>query len=138
MRRNEVSGKLRVLIADDHCDVRRAITSVLSAEFDVIGAAADGKALLREALALRPDVIVTDMAMPFFTGPEVMNELKAQGHDIPFVLISGAFAGIDELIRQGAMAIVSKLDITDELAHAVRSAALREVYTSRDARLRSL
>ena len=124
----------RVLVADDHRDTRHAIEGVLSAEFDVIGSVANGKDLLRDALALHPDVIVTDIAMPFLSGPQVMDELMSRGHDIPFVLVSVGFSGVDDFIDHGAMAMVTKLDMIPELAQAVRCAASRKIYVSRSAR----
>ena len=85
------------------------------------------------AVDLRPDVIVSDISMPFFTGPQVMNELRFQGHNIPFVLVSGVISEVQELVLQGAEAVVDKLDIT-ELPQAVRSAAARQIYISLAAR----
>ena len=131
-------GRLRVLVADDHSGMRQAMERVLSAEFDVIGSVADGNELLRKALALHPDVIVTDIRMPFLTGTEVMQELKSRGRDIPFVLISVAFSAVDDFIGHGATAIVRKFDMVSELTQAVRSAALRKIYVSRSARSANL
>ena len=67
--------KLRVLIADDNGDVRWARIRLLKAEFDVVGATADGRSLINAALTLQPDVIVSDISMPFLTGPEAMDVL---------------------------------------------------------------
>jgi CheY-like chemotaxis protein len=130
-RTNNAAAKLRVLLAEDHDGTRRAIGLLLSSEFDVIGTVADGESLLYAALALRPDVIVSDIAMPLFTGPQVMNKLMALGHDIPLVLVSADVSEAHQLIGHGAKAIVSKLDMVSELALAVRSAASREIYISR-------
>jgi CheY-like chemotaxis protein len=63
----DLGRRLRVLVADDHTAIRLAIQGQLSTEFDVIGSVANGKDLLRDALALHPDVIVTDIAMPFLS-----------------------------------------------------------------------
>jgi hypothetical protein len=57
-----------------------------------------------------------------------MDELKSRGHDIPSVLISGGFSGVEELIDHGATGIVRKVDMIPELARAVRSAASRQIY----------
>ena len=125
-------------MADDHAEMRLAIHRALSAEFEVVGSVTNGRDLLRDALALLPDVIVADVAMPFLTGPQVMDELKSEGHDVPFVLISGGFSGVDELIEHGATAIVRKIDMVSELTRAVHSAASRKTYVSRSARIGEL
>ena len=125
--------KLRVLIADDHEPVRSAIVQVLSNAFKIVGVAGDGEQLVDLALSLNPDVIVTDIFMPFLSGSEALKQLTAHGCDIPFVLISVNPFGADELIRQGASAFVDKCDIATELAPAVHSAALGHSYVSRTA-----
>jgi len=81
----------------------------------------DGKSLVEAALALAPDVIVSDVSMPQMNGLQSMRELRAKGHDIPFVLVSIDSRGSEEFIRQGAAAFVDKMDIQDELLFAVRS-----------------
>ena len=134
MKLNELGGRLRILVADDRTDIRQTIEHFLRAEFEVVGSVANGRDLLRDALALHPDVIVTDVSMPFLTGPQVMDELKARGHHIPFVLISAAFFGVDDFVRRGARALVSKLDLSCELAQAVRSAVSGQIYISSSAR----
>ena len=113
--------KLRVLIADDHEAMRRLLVTILSVQFTVVSAVPDGKSLVEAALALAPDVIVSDVSMPQMNGPQSMKELRAKGHDIPFVLISIDSHGSEEFIRQGAAAFVDKMDIQDELLFTVRS-----------------
>jgi DNA-binding NarL/FixJ family response regulator len=113
--------KLRVLVADDHEAMRGALVSVLRFEFSVVSIVADGKSLVDAALALSPDVIVSDVSMPVSSGPEAMKELSARGCRIPFVLVSLDPIGGEEFIRQGAAAFVSKTDIEHELAWVVRS-----------------
>lgn len=57
---------LRILIVDDHEVIRRSLRSLLSSrtEWEICGAAADGRAAIERAKALRPDVILMDVTMP--------------------------------------------------------------------------
>jgi DNA-binding NarL/FixJ family response regulator len=121
--------KLRVLIADDHEAMRRLLVSILSTQCTVVSAVADGKSLVEAALALAPDVIVSDVSMPQMNGPQSMKELKVKGYDIPFVLVSIDSQGSEEFIRQGAAAFVDKMDIQDELLFTVRSVSERNRQT---------
>ena len=57
--------KIRVLLADDHKIVLEGLKSLLEPEFDLLGTVEDGRALVKEAIRLRPDVIVADISMPF-------------------------------------------------------------------------
>jgi DNA-binding NarL/FixJ family response regulator len=126
--------KLRVLIAEDHEQMRRQLVRSLSLEFDVVGNLSNGGELVDLAISLNPDVIVSDVRMPVLSGPEAMKILRRTGYNIPFVLISISSCGAEEFIRQGAAAFVEKLDIGYELAHAVRLAASGIKYLSRGVR----
>ncbi len=125
--------KLRILVADDHGDVRWAIIRFLSEEFDVVGSAADGRSLVDAAITLVPDVIVSDVSMPLLNGPEAMDELRATGLDIPFVFVSADATRVEECIEAGGMGFVQKTDIGHELSRAEGAANRREVYFSRGA-----
>jgi len=123
-------NKLRVLIADDHEDARRVIFRLLSPKFEIVGSVANGRELIDAATAVHPDVIVTDICMPFVTGPEAMRSLKATGLHIPFVLISASSVDAEELIQEGATAFVDKIDMGYELVSAVRAASNGQPYFS--------
>jgi DNA-binding NarL/FixJ family response regulator len=69
-------GKPRILLADDHTLVAEALTRLLEAHFEVVGTAADGRALLEKAAQLQPDVILLDLSMPILNGFEAGERLK--------------------------------------------------------------
>ena len=127
-------NKLRVLIAEDHEQMRRRLVRFLCLEFDVVGSVSNGGELVDLATSLNPDVIVSDVQMPVLSGPEAMKILRRTGCNIPFVLTSIDSCGAEEFIRQGAVAFVEKLDIGYELAHAVWLAASGIKYLSRGVR----
>jgi AmiR/NasT family two-component response regulator len=53
----------RILIADDHTIFAEALRDYLGKTFSVVGVVADGRAMLQEALRLKPDVIVADVGI---------------------------------------------------------------------------
>ncbi len=55
-------GKPRVLLADDHTLVAEAFSRLLEPQFEVVGTASDGRALLEKAVQLKPDVILLDLS----------------------------------------------------------------------------
>jgi DNA-binding NarL/FixJ family response regulator len=60
-----VSAPVRVVVGEDDVLMREGIARLLGdAGFDVVAQAGDAEALLRKALAHRPDVVVTDVQMP--------------------------------------------------------------------------
>lgn len=64
----ELQSRARLLIADDHELVAEACKNLLEPEFEVVGIVNDGRAVLPSALELRPDVTVTDIAIPLLNG----------------------------------------------------------------------
>src|SRR4029450_10795861 len=67
----------RILLADDHLLIAQALQHLLQAEFDVVGTVADGRALLKAAGELAPDVVVVDIGMPLLNGLDAGEQLKA-------------------------------------------------------------
>src|SRR5947207_16003675 len=66
----------RVLLADDHRLLREAFAQILQPRYDVVGAVADGRALVAAARELHPDVVVLDIAMPLLNGLDAARQLK--------------------------------------------------------------
>ena len=66
----------RVLLADDHRLLREAFTRLLETDCEVVGAVADGRALLAAAPEVRPDIVVLDVAMPLLNGLDAARQLK--------------------------------------------------------------
>jgi CheY-like chemotaxis protein len=125
--------KLRVLVADDHSDMRWCVIRLLSEEFVVVGSAADGSNLVDAAITLVPDVIVSDVSMPILDGPEALCALRATGLNIPFVFVSADMANLETCVEAGGTGFVHKLDMGYELTRAVGAASRREFYFSRGA-----
>lgn len=69
-------AKARVLLADDHTLVAEAFKRLLEPEFEVVGTVGDGRALLRVASELKPDVVLVDLNMPLLNGLDASEQLK--------------------------------------------------------------
>jgi len=74
----ETAAPVRVLIADDQKIVREGLVSLLSLlpGIDVVGAATDGDDAVRQALSLRPDVVLMDLNMPRCNGVQATEQLR--------------------------------------------------------------
>ena len=125
--------KLRILVAEDNLEMRWAIIRMVADQFEVVGSTSDGRSLIDAAMTLAPDIVVTDVSMPFLTGPEAMEILRATGLDIPFVFVSADTDGVELYIQAGALGFVHKRDMACELAQAITAADRGEVYVSRRA-----
>ena len=80
--------KARILLADDHTLVAEAIKRLLEPEFDVVGVVADGRSLLREACALKPDVVLVDLNMPMLNGLDASEQLKAGNPALKIIVLT--------------------------------------------------
>jgi CheY-like chemotaxis protein len=74
--RKEMTNRSRILIADDHNLVAELCKRLLEMEFEVVGVVSDGRALVRAAGELKPDVIVLDIAMPVLNGLDAGRQVK--------------------------------------------------------------
>lgn len=117
-----------VLLADDHAAIRTGLRIMLEAHgVDVIGEAADGDVAVRNASALRPDVVLMDLRMPGRDGISATREIVDRG--LSDVLVLTSFDE-DELvfgaIRAGAAGFLLKTVDAPTLAAAVHAVAAGE------------
>ena len=129
------AAMVRVVLADDSPEVRRLLRLSLAdaADIDVVGEAADGAEALAVIDAVRPDVVLLDVAMPVMDGLDVLDELRRRyGRSVIAVVWSGFSAAhvAERALALGAHAYLEKSgDLTEVLA-ALRAAGRRERYVA--------
>jgi DNA-binding NarL/FixJ family response regulator len=125
-------AKTTVLLADDHKIVLEGLKGLLAEEFDVVGTAEDGRALLEQAEALRPDVIVVDVGMPLLNGIDAARQIKKSGLDAKLVFLTmhqdAMYA--KEALDAGASGFVLKHSAPSELTQAIQEALKGNTYIS--------
>jgi DNA-binding NarL/FixJ family response regulator len=118
---------IRLLLAEDHETVREALRLLLDAQADmrVVAEAGSGRAAVERARAVRPDVVVLDLAMPDMTGLAAARALKDADPPVPIVALTrhSDEAYVQELLAAGAAAYVLKQSASSELLRAIRTAA---------------
>lgn len=118
----------RVVLADDHGMIREGLRMILESHgIRVVGEAGDGAAAVRNAAALRPDVVLMDLRMPGVDGVTATQRIVAEGSSEVLVLTS---FDEDELvfdaIRAGAAGFLLKTTEAAPLVEAVRRVAAGE------------
>jgi DNA-binding NarL/FixJ family response regulator len=122
----------RVLIADDHRLLREAFAQLLEPTCEVVGTVADGRALLDLAPALRPDIVVLDIAMPLLNGMDAARQLKRLMPDVKviFLTVSEDPDLAAEAFRCGASGYLLKNSAASELSLAIQEATHGRTYVT--------
>jgi len=84
----DFNRKPTVLLADDHAEMLKTVTSMLTPHFEVVAAVGDGKAALDAAARTDPDVAILDMAMPRLNGIQAAKELREQNSETKVIFLT--------------------------------------------------
>lgn len=130
----------KVLLVDDEEEVRRAIARRLDWEalgFQVVGEASNGEEALELAEQLAPDVIFTDIKMPFMDGLTLCRRARQLLPSVRMAIFSGfdEFEYAKEAIRLEVAEYILKPIDSDELAdifRRIRASLDEEIAMSRD------
>lgn len=124
--------RLRILLADDHTLLLQAFQTMLRAQFDVVGAVADGDSLVQAAQELVPDVVVADISMPGINGFQAVQKLLLQQPTlrVVFLTMNEDAETAAHAFRIGASGFVLKSDTGSELADAIEAVARGHKYLS--------
>lgn len=124
--------KIRVLLAEDHEQMREYAHKILSAEYEVVAAVNDGQAALDAVAKLHPDIVVLDVSMPVLNGFQVARRLREMDPDAKIIFLT---AEKDPDIRRaaletGALGYVLKPRLGTDLILAVKQANLGHRFVS--------
>jgi DNA-binding NarL/FixJ family response regulator len=120
---------IRVLIADDHRLFAEALEAILAAEesIEVVGRARNGEEALEQAIKLKPDVILMDIAMPVVDGVEATKQIRKKVRKARVLMLTGSNARTDvaRAREAGAAAYVTKDRIAAQLIDAIAELGAR-------------
>lgn len=122
---------ISVVVADDHAEMLKVVCEVLAEHVRVVASVTDGNQLVKAAVDLKPDVIVSDIEMPERDGLDAMLRLRSLGLKTPFVLLGSETRDVECFLDLGAAAYVHKYDVCADLVESVRLAALGRKFVSR-------
>jgi DNA-binding response OmpR family regulator len=87
-----------VLVIDDDADLRDNVGLILENEGFHPALAEDGKAGIKQALAINPDLVLVDLRMPGLSGMEVCKQIRAAGMKTPLIVLSAIGDEIDKVL----------------------------------------
>jgi DNA-binding NarL/FixJ family response regulator len=122
----------RILLCDDHALLLDGYTRLLEDQFNVVGAARDGRQLLELAVALKPDLILLDISMPLLNGIDAARRLSGLIPRTRILMVSmhGDPDYVAESFRAGASGFVLKAGAADELRLAIRQVLAGHRYVT--------
>ena len=118
---------VRVLIADDQKIVREGLVTLIGLlpGIAVVGAAVDGDDAVRQALELRPDVVLMDLNMPRCNGVEATERLRRLRPEVAVVVLT-TFSDdtwVFSALQAGARGFLTKDAGPDEIRRAITDVA---------------
>lgn len=123
---------IRVLIVDDQALFREGLHTLLSVQpaFEVVGEASNGEEALKQALSLRPDVVLMDLRMPVMDGVTATRRLHASLPDCHVIVLT-TFDDDDSVfdgLRAGAVGYLLKDVASTKLYEAIQAASRGESF----------
>jgi DNA-binding NarL/FixJ family response regulator len=124
--------RARVLVGDDHALVVEAFRKILEPEFDVVGVAADGAALVSEAIRLKPDAVLVDISMPLVNGLEAARRIKRELPEtkILFLTMHSDRSYLRDAMKLGASGYILKRAAGSDLVTALRTVLRGKTYVA--------
>ncbi len=124
--------RTRILLADNHKEIRDKVLHLLEPEFEVVGSVQDGCALVEVASRMKPDVCIVDISMPIFSGLEAAAKLKKDGSaaKIVFLTVLDDSDFIQAAIDVGALGYVVKSRMASDLRGAIHGAMAEQLFIS--------
>src|ERR1041385_602879 len=121
----ERPATIRILMVDDHPIFRHGLRKLLEPEpsFTIVGEAVDGQDAVRQTSALKPDVLLLDIAMPRLGGLEALPELMAASPSTRILLLTAGIGHVDLLraLQIGARGVMLKDAAVRLLPRAIRA-----------------
>ena len=124
--------RARILLADDHKEIRDRAVRLLEPDFEVVGTVADGHALLKAAALMNPDVCVIDISMPQINGIEAAIKLRESGSEakVVFLTVNEDADFVRAALRTGALGYVVKSRMASDLCAAINRAISGHLFVS--------
>jgi DNA-binding NarL/FixJ family response regulator len=114
-----------VPIVDDYEPFRRIVRSILQrrADLQVIGEASDGLQAVQKAKALRPDLVLLDIALPTLNGIKVARRLRdfVPRSKVLFLSVESSWDVIREAFNVGGVGYIHKLHVQSKLLPAIKT-----------------
>jgi DNA-binding NarL/FixJ family response regulator len=120
---NNSTGKISILIADDHSLVRQAWCIILNTDerFNIVGQCSSGEDAIQQAMLLNPDIIVMDVNLPGISGVEAVKQIavSSPGSKVLAASQHTQQVYVSGMLEAGAKGYLTKTSDIDEMITAI-------------------
>ncbi len=125
----------KILLADDHELFVEGLAELIKKKPDIelIGRAKDGAEAVKQALSLKPDIILLDITMPELSGIKALRQILPKAPEIKAIMLSmyNSRELIVESLRAGAVGYILKECTSDELYESIKTVMMGNFYIAR-------
>ncbi len=129
-----MNKKYRIMIVEDHTLLREGLSTMIASDpqIEIVGGADNGLDAVRQAVALKPDLILMDINMPVMNGTEALIDIKKRDPSIKIMMLTAHKAEeyIRDCLQSGADGYVLKHSTRDELMSAIHIVLNGRTYLS--------
>jgi DNA-binding NarL/FixJ family response regulator len=127
--------KVRILIVEDHALVRDGFVALINRvpSLQVIAEASGASEALSLITKYQPDLVIADLLLAEGNGLDLLKDVKLNGVDVPFLIISMQDEEIyaERCLKAGARGYIMKHSATDEFLDAIETISRGEIYLSK-------
>ena len=131
-----MNKKYRIMIVEDHTLLREGLSTIIASdpELEVVGGADNGLDAVRQAVALKPDLILMDINMPVMNGTEALIDIKKRDPSIKIMMLTAHKAEeyIRDCLQSGADGYVLKSATREELMTSIHKVLNGKTYLSQE------
>lgn len=125
---------LRLLLADDHTLVRHGFRKILEERpnWEVVAEVGDGREAIRKTVALKPDVVIIDIAMPLLNGVDATQQIVRRQPETRVLMLSmySDEAYVTRALQAGATGYMLKDSAGKDLLKGIESVAAGQSFFS--------
>ena len=133
---------IKVLVVDDHAIVRQGFVRLINSdpELEVCAEAGSGEEGYELLKSMQPDVVITDLTMPGFSGLKLLQKALDRDKDAKVIICSmhDTLQVANSALNNGAKGFVSKSADPHQILEAIHSAHKGEVFVSKEIRIQQL
>ena len=116
---------IRVVLADDHAQMHRAVQVILGSTPDIklVGQGANGEEAIALCEQYQPDIVLMDVVMPVMDGIEATQVISERFPEIKILVLSSFqdHESVYAMLKNGAVGYLTKSSLADDLAETIRA-----------------